>query len=124
MPPLRGSTLHHRANYAISGTTRLFGSLTAIGLALGVVALWMLGLFYDVASARLITSLTTVITFVMVFIIQSTQNRESRAMQTKLDALLIANSRLDEEVLLGLERKPEAVIKDVQTEVHVGGGDG
>ena len=67
---------------------------------------------------RLITSMTTVVTFVMVFIIQSTQNRESRAMQTKLDALLIADERLDERQFLGLEQQPDATIKDVQTGVH------
>jgi len=46
----------------------------------------------------------------MVFINQSTQNRESRARQTKLD--------LDEGELLGLEDKPIAIIKDVQSDVH------
>jgi low affinity Fe/Cu permease len=96
----------------------MFGSLTAIALAVLVVGLWVLGLAYDAREERLITSLTTVITFVMVFIIQSTQNRESRAMQTKLDALLIANERLNEGELLGLEQKPDATIKEVQTEVH------
>jgi len=65
-----------------------------------------------------VTSVTTMVTFVMVFIIQSTQNRESRAMQTKLDALLIAKHGLDEAELLGLEDKPDAAIRDVQTDVH------
>ena len=110
--------LHHRANHVVSRTTHVFGSLTAIGLAVAVVALWTLGLLYDVSWMRLITSMTSVVTFVMVFIIQSTQNRESRAMQTKLDALLIAHERLDERQFLGLEQQPDAAIKDVQTEVH------
>jgi low affinity Fe/Cu permease len=65
-----------------------------------------------------VTSITTMITFVMVLIIQSTQNRESRAMQTKLDALLIAQQDLDEVALLGLEDKPDGTIKDVQSGVH------
>jgi low affinity Fe/Cu permease len=65
-----------------------------------------------------VTSITTLVTFVMVFIIQSTQNRESRAMQTKLDALLIAKRGLDEAELLGLEDKPDATIKDVQSDIH------
>lgn len=104
----------------MSGVTRIFGSLTAIALALVVVVLWLLGLAYDSGSERIITSLTTVITFVMVFIIQSTQNREGRAMQTKLDALLIANEHLNEHGLLGLEQRPDATIKHVQAEVHVG----
>ena len=39
-------------------------------------------------------------------------------MQTKLDALLIADERLDERQFLGLEQQPDAMIKDVQTDVH------
>ena len=101
----------------------MLGSLTAIGLAVAVVVLWVSAAFYDVGSQRLITSSTSVVTFVMVFIIQSTQNRESRAMQTKLDALLIANDRLNERGLLGLEQKPDATIKDVQSEIHGTGTD-
>jgi low affinity Fe/Cu permease len=96
----------------------MFGSLAAIAAAVVVVVVWGLGLATGDRSARLITSLTTVMTFVMVFIIQSTQNRESRAMQTKLDALLIANERLNEGALLGLEQRPDAAIKEVQVEVH------
>lgn len=113
--------LHHRVNHAVSGTTRLFGSLTAIALAVVVVVLWMLGAVFDVASERLITSMTTVVTFVMVFIIQSTHNRESRALQTKIDALLIASERLDAQPFLGLEQQPDGTIKDVQSEVHGSG---
>lgn len=118
MDSLDRQHLHHRVNHAVSGTTRLFGSLTAIALAAAVVVLWMLGAVFDVASARLITSMTTVVTFVMVFIIQSTHNRESRALQTKIDALLIATERLDAEPFLGLEHQPDGAIKEVQSEVH------
>ena len=110
--------MHHHANHSVSRVTRVFGSLTAIALALIVVLTWALGLAYDASFERIITSLTTVVTFVMVFIIQSTQNREGRAMQTKLDALLIVNDRLNESGLLGLEHRPDATIKDVQAEVH------
>jgi low affinity Fe/Cu permease len=106
----------------VSGVTRLVGSLTAIAAAIAVVVLWTVGLLYDVASERFITAFTTVTTFAMVFVIQSTQNRESRAMQTKLDALLIANERLNERALLGLEQMPDATIKGVQADVH-GAGD-
>lgn len=110
--------LHHRASHAVSGTTRVFGSLTAIALAVVVEVLWMLGVVFDVASERLITSMATVVTFAMVFIIQSTHNRESRALQTKIDALLIATERLDAQPLLGLEQQSDGTIKEVQSEVH------
>ncbi len=113
--------LHHRANHAVSGTTRLFGSLTAIALAVVVVVVWTLGAVFDGTSERLITSMTTVVTFAMVFIVQSTHNRESRALQTKIDALLIATERLDAQPFLGLEQQPDGTIKEVQSEVHGSG---
>jgi Low affinity iron permease len=51
-----------------------------------VVVGWTFGLLNGPGPERLITSTTTVITFVPVFIVQSTQNREGQAMQTTLDA--------------------------------------
>jgi low affinity Fe/Cu permease len=115
---------HHKASHAVSNTTTMLGSFTAIGIALALVAIWGVGLLlvnggvFNAHYEMVITSFTTIITFVMVFIIQSTQNRESRAMQTKLDALLIAKRGLNEGELLGLEDKPDATIKDVQSDVH------
>ena len=115
---------HHQASHAVSNLTTFLGSFTAICAAVTLVALWAIGLLFVQGGPfnshyeMVITSMTTMITFVMVFIIQSTQNRESRAMQTKLDALLIAKHGLDEAELLGLEDKPDATIKDVQSEVH------
>jgi len=119
--------IHHQASHAVSNFTTFLGSFTAICVAVTLVAVWAIGLFFVPGGPfnshyeMVITSMTTMITFVMVLIIQSTQNRESResrAMQTKLDALLIAKHGLDEAGLLGLEDKPDATIKDVQSEVH------
>lgn len=116
--------IHHQASHAVSNLTTFLGSFTAICVAVTLVAVWAIGLLFVQGGPfnshyeMVITSMTTMITFVMVFIIQSTQNRESRAMQTKLDALLIAKYGLDEAGLLGLEDKPDATIKDVQSEVH------
>jgi len=116
--------IHHQASHAVSNLTTFLGSFTAITAAVGLVALWGVGLLFvrggpfNTHYAMVITSVTTMTTFVMVFIIQSTQNRGSRAMQTKLDALLIAKHGLDEAGLLGLEDKPDAAIRDVQTDVH------
>ena len=115
---------HHRASHTVSNVTTFLGSFTAICIALALVAMWAVGLlfvpggFFNSRFELVVTSITTLTTFVMVFIIQSTQNRESRAMQTKLDALLIAKHGLDEGELLGLEDKPDATIKDVQSDIH------
>jgi low affinity Fe/Cu permease len=115
---------HHQASHAVSNVTTFLGSFTAICVALTLVALWAIGLlfvpggFFNSHYEMVVTSITTLATFVMVFIIQSTQNRGSRAVQTKLDALLIAKDGLNEAELLGLEDKPDATIKDVQSDVH------
>jgi low affinity Fe/Cu permease len=122
--PAERRTIHHQASHAVSTLTTHLGSFTAIAAAAGLVGLWAIGLLvvpggpFNTHYAMVITSVTTMITFVMVFIIQSTQNRESRAMQTKLDARLIAERGLDEAALLGLEDKPDGTIKDVQSGVH------
>jgi low affinity Fe/Cu permease len=122
--PAERPRIHHQASHAVSKLTTFLGSFTAIAAAALLVALWAVGLLFVRGGpfnnhyAMVITSVTTMITFVMVFIIQSTQNRESRAMQTKLDALLIAKHGLDEGELLGLEDKPDGAIRDVQTDVH------
>ena len=117
-------TIHHQASHAVSTVTSFLGSFTAIVGAVTLVVVWAIGLLFvrggpfNPRYEMVVTSVTTLVTFLMVFIIQSTQNRESRAMQTKLDALLIAKQGLDEGGLLGLEDKPDATIKDVQSGVH------
>jgi low affinity Fe/Cu permease len=62
-------------------------------LALGAVVVWGLSgpLFgFSDTWQLLINTTTTIITFLMVFIIQSTQNRDTEAMQLKLDELIRA----------------------------------
>jgi low affinity Fe/Cu permease len=62
---------------------------------------------------------TTIITFLMVFIIQNTQNRDSKAMKLKLDELLRAVPRarhvfmdVEDEDLTEIAREKEIVDKD------------
>ena len=121
--------IHHQASHAVSNVTTFLGSFTAICVALTLVALWAIGLlivpggFFNSHYEMVVTSITTLITFVMVFIIQSTQNRESRAMQTKLDALLIGPEGRAVETLV-FENKPKPKPKDFYVESHgpVGSG--
>ena len=49
---------------------------------------------------------TTIVTFLMVFIIQNTQNRENLAMQLKLDKLLEVN-KIDSDKLLKAEEESD-----------------
>lgn len=55
---------------------------------------------------------TTVLTFLLVFIIQHTQNRNDRALHLKLDELIRAVQGARNE-LMGAERQPEQVLEQL-----------
>ena len=57
---------------------------------------------------------TTIVTFLMVFLIQNTQNRDSRAMQLKLDEIIRATEGAHN-ALLDLEELTEADINRIRT---------
>ena len=88
-------------------TSGLTGSPVGFGLAVAVVVVWALTgpLFgYSDSWQLVINTGTTIVTFLMVFLIQNTQNRDTRAVHLKLDELLRAvrdarNSMLDLENL-------------------------
>jgi low affinity Fe/Cu permease len=56
---------------------------------------------------------TTIITFLMVFLIQNTQNRDTAAVQLKLDELIRANENA-RNVMLGLEDLTEEQLKRIK----------
>lgn len=95
--------------------TKWAGSPVAFGLALIAVVVWGLsGPAFDYSETwqLVINTGTTIITFLMVFVIQQSQNKDSEALHLKLDELLIAlegaderlvdAERLDEDKLLAL----------------------
>jgi low affinity Fe/Cu permease len=68
-------------------TSRKSGSPVAFALAFGLILLWLLcgPLFQFSDTCQLvINTSTTIITFLMVFVIQNTQNRDTEAIQNKL----------------------------------------
>jgi low affinity Fe/Cu permease len=72
-------------------TARASGrSVTFIGAVLIIVACGITGPIFGFSDTwqLIINTGTTIITFLMVFLIQSTQNRDSEAMQVKLDELI------------------------------------
>jgi len=70
------------------------GSSTAFGIALGVVITWGITgpLFkYSDTWQLVINTGTTIVTFLMVFLIQKSQNKDSKAIQLKLNELIAAS---------------------------------
>ncbi|WP_413294431.1 low affinity iron permease family protein [Bdellovibrio sp. HCB185ZH] len=61
---------------------------------LGIIAWAVCGPFFDYSDTwqLVINTTTTIITFLMVFLIQNTQNRDARAIHLKLDELIRANT--------------------------------
>ncbi|MGK9124911.1 low affinity iron permease family protein [Olivibacter sp. SA151] len=72
------------------------GSSTAFGIAFGIVIGWGLSgpIFkYSDTWQLVINTGTTIVTFLMVFLIQKSQNKDSRAIQLKLNELVAANKK-------------------------------
>jgi len=87
------STGAHALERFARAITEWSGSSNAFGLALAIVVVWaLLGpvFAYSDSWQLVINTGTTVVTFLMVFLIQRAQNKESRAMELKLNELIAA----------------------------------
>jgi low affinity Fe/Cu permease len=86
------------------------GHPLAFQSALGIILLWIVtGPFFHFSDTwqLVINTATTIITFLMVFLIQNTQNRDSEAMQLKLDEI-IRSLEGAHNIFLDLEELTEA----------------
>jgi low affinity Fe/Cu permease len=93
--------------------TSAVGTPWALLLAIGIVVAWAVSgplfAFSDTWQLAINTG-TTVVTFLMVFVIQASQNREAKATQLKLDELIRAAKGARNE-LIDLEDAPDETVE-------------
>lgn len=102
-------TLRDRFHNFSRKTSEAVGSVWAFLLALGTVVVWgCTGPIFGFSDTwqLVINTGTTIVTFIMVFLIQSTQNRDAKAVHLKLDELIrgVSGARTN---LVDLENLPE-----------------
>lgn len=103
-----------------AATARVAGRPWTFIACLAIVAGWAaMGPIFQFSEAwqLVINTGTTIITFLMVFLIQNTQNRDSAAMQAKLDELLHAVSSADER-FIGIEHLTDRDLDRILAEVE------
>ncbi len=101
-------------------TARIAGKPWTFLLCLGVVIVWAVSgpIFKFSESWQLVINTgTTIVTFLMVFLIQNTQNREGAALQAKLDELIHAVGSADER-FVGIERLSEDELQKILEQVQ------
>lgn len=114
--PARTNT-HDWFGHCSSSVSGWLGSKWAFVAAAGVIVIWGASgpLFHFSDTWQLVINTgTTIVTFLMVFLIQNTQNRDARAINLKLDELIhaIDNAR---NTMIDIENLSDHELDDLHT---------
>lgn len=100
-------------NICATKTSTAAGQPLTFAVAIAIVVIWAVSgpLFnYSDTWQLVINTGTTIVTFLMVFLIQNSQNRDGAAMQAKLDELLRAVDKAREQ-FIGIEHLTDQQIE-------------
>ncbi|WP_312218163.1 low affinity iron permease family protein [Brevundimonas sp.] len=112
-------------NHLANTTAKLAGRPWTFIICLAVVVLWAVTgpLFhFDQTWQLVINTGTTIVTFLMVFLIQNTQNRDAAAMHAKMDELIYAVKKADAG-FIGIEHLTDKELAVILREVERRGRD-
>jgi low affinity Fe/Cu permease len=112
---LKGSLPEKFSDFA-GATANAMGSPSAFVIATLSCVVWAISgpvFHYSDTWQLVINTATTVLTFLAVFLIQHTQNRDGRAIQLKLDELIRATKSANN-LLIDLEHCTEQEFEDLQ----------
>lgn len=101
-------------------TAELVGTAWAFIFAILAIFIWLLSgpIFHFSDTWQLVINTgTTIVTFLMVFLIQNSQNRDAKAMHLKLDELIRA-TRHARNTLVDLEKLSDAELRAIEDEFH------
>ena len=99
-----------------TGISTAAGQPQTFILAMAAIMLWAFsGPFFDFSEnwQLLVNTVTTIATFLMVFLIQNGQNRDAAAMQAKLDEMLRALDKAREQ-FIGIEHLTDQQIENIR----------
>jgi len=106
--------LNDRFRAVAQAVARASGSAMAFLMAFVIVLVWAvtgpLFAFSDTWQLVINTG-TTIVTFLMVFLIQNTQNRDSQALHAKIDELIIKLETADNELVVAEDLPDEELQK-------------
>ena len=105
-----------------NGVARTTGRPLTFLACCGLVLVWALSgpaFHFSDTWQLVINTGTTIVTFLMVFLIQNTQNRESSALHAKLDELIRAVEKAENRYI-GLERRSESEIDELRADCESG----
>ena len=97
-----------------SAIADIAGKPTAFVLAVSLVVVWAIsGPFFGYSETwqLIINTGTTIITFLMVFVLQNSQNRDGKALQAKLDELILSSQAKN--TFVGIEKLDEAQLRQM-----------
>src|SRR3981081_253439 len=109
----------HQFSKVATKTAQIGGRPLAFGMAARFVVGWLIaGPLFSFSNTwqLVLNTVSSIVTFLMVFLIQNAQNRDSAALQLQLDELIRVTSARDQ--LIGADQLSEPELESVRSDME------